>query len=244
VIPSPTTTYFGDERLTTNRKFARLFVNQTSAVESSGGYTSWAAIAGFFDGDGSVDVDPREYTLHWVISISDNWLGQIEQVRKFLLQHGIKVGKPGRVGVGAWMCEVAEISSLIALATSMLASGGTYKKRRELQLLLDYYSDKITGTEVVEAFNEEVRLGRRIGKTKHLDMPYTHSGGFTRGRYASRYEQGVLNSGKSMRLVEDYERGGTTCRKLAQKCDMSVSTVSRILRRAGVECRPRMHFRS
>lgn len=209
-------------------------MSNTIPVDSGGGYTSWAATAGFFDGDGSVNVDSREYILHWVVSFSDNWLCQIEQVRLFLLGHGIRVGKPRRVGVGAWMCEVAEISSLIALATNMLASGGVYKKKRELQLLLDYYLDKITGTEVIEAFNDEVRLGKRVGKIRRVDMPYTHSAGFARARYASRFGQRALNAIEADTLVKEYVRGDATCRSLATKYDISASTVSRILRLAGI----------
>lgn len=198
------------------------------------GYASWAAVAGYFDGDGSVGFDLREYILHWVISFSDNWLPQIEQVRNFLIRHGIKVGKPRRVGVGAWGCEVAEISSMRKMAAEMLASGGIFKKRRELELLLDYYEDKITGTVVIEAFNSEVKLGNRLGKIKNVEMPYTHSGGHARGRQASRYEQRVLDVVQSKRLVEDYLSGKTTCRVLASKYDISASTVSRILKRAGI----------
>jgi hypothetical protein len=207
------------------------------ALAPKEGYTSWAAIAGFFDGDGSVDFDLREYTLHWVISFSDNWLPQIEQVRNFLISHGIRVGKLRRVGVGAWGCEVAEISSLKRIAAEMLASGGIYKKRRELELLLDYYEDKVTGTVVIEAFNSEVKLGNRLGKIKKAEIPYTHSEGYARGRLASRYEQRVLDLAQSERLVEDYIGGKATCRALAGKYDISASTVSRILKRAGISRR-------
>jgi hypothetical protein len=105
-------------------------VEITAAVPVRQGYISWAAIAGFFDGDGSLNVDSREYVLHWVISFSDNWLPQIEQVREFLVRQGIRVGKPRRVGVGAWGCEVAEIKSMIETAKKMLESGGIYKKKQ------------------------------------------------------------------------------------------------------------------
>jgi len=100
--------------------------NPESLMERRG-YNNWAAVAGFFDGDGNVSVDPREYILHWVVSFSDNWLPQIEQIRGFLVGCGTRVGKPRKVGSGAWMCEVAEITSLIAMATRMLESGGIYK---------------------------------------------------------------------------------------------------------------------
>lgn len=159
-----------------------------------------------------------------------------------MLSHGIRVGKSRRVGKGGWICEIKGISSMKKMATKMLHSGGTYKKRRELQLLVDYYHDKVTGTQVLEAFNSEVRQGIRIGKLRKTDMPHTHSEGLSRAWYASRYEQRTLNQVESTRLVQDYSNGGTTCRALAAKYDISASTVSRILKRAGLACRPRQRF--
>ncbi|MDE1852248.1 MAG: hypothetical protein KGI38_00705 [Thaumarchaeota archaeon] len=199
------------------------------------GYTSWTAIAGFFDGDGSVDVDAREYTLHWVLSFSDNWLGQIQQIREFLAGHGIRVGKPRRVGIGGWTCEVKEISSLKTMAMEMLRSGGIYKKKRELQLLVDYYSDKVSGTEVLEAFNSEARLRIRVGKIRSTDMPYTHSEGLERARYASRFERRGLNATETQNLINEYLTKGVTGKSLARKYDISEATVSRLLKRSGVD---------
>jgi hypothetical protein len=103
-----------------------------------------------------------------------------------------------------------------------------------LQLLLDYYSDKITGTDVIEALNEEVRLGKRIGKIKRIDMPYTHSAGYARGRLASRFEQRALSADESQNLVNEYRQNVTTGKAFARKYDISEATVSRLLRRAGI----------
>lgn len=203
------------------------------------GYTSWTAVAGYFDGDGSVDLDARAYTLHWVLSFSDNWLGQIEQIRGFLAKHGIRVGKPRRNGVGGWTCEVKEISSLKTMAMEMLRSGGIYKKKRELQLLVDYYSDRVTGREVLEAFNSEVRLGIRIGKIRNTEMPYTHFEGMARARYASRFEQRTLNMIETRNLVDEYLTKGVTGKSLARKYDVSEATVSRLLKREGVDRKSR-----
>lgn len=83
-------------------------------------YTSWTAVAGFFDGDGSVDAEARACTMHWVVSFTDNWLEQIEQIREFLVKHRVRAGKPRRVGVGSWTCDVKEISSLKTMAMEML----------------------------------------------------------------------------------------------------------------------------
>lgn len=199
------------------------------------GYTSWAAVAGYFDGEGCVDIYPLVYVLHWVLSFSDNWTEQLEQVQRFLIARGISVGRPRRNGKTAWMFEVAEISSMKLMATEMLRSGGIYKKRRELQLLLDYYDDKVTGNQVIEGFNSEVRRGIRTGKLRDPNMPFGHRDGYARGRYASRYEQRSLNPTQTKELIEEYLASSITGKALAIKFDVSVATVSRMLKLAGVD---------
>src|SRR5271157_5890409 len=199
------------------------------------GYTSWAAVAGFFDGGGCVDIDSRAYILHWVLSFSDNWIEQLEQVRRFLVGRGVSVGKPRRNGKAGWMFEVAEISSMRLMATEMLLSGGIYKKRRELQLLLDYYNDKVTGNQVIEGFNSEVRRGIRTGKIREPNMPFTHRDGYARGRYASRYEQRKLDPTQTKELIEEYLTSSTTGKALALKFGIAETTVSTMLKRAGVD---------
>jgi len=203
------------------------------------GYRCWTAIAGFFDGDGSVDVDVRVYTLHWTISFTDNWLGQIEQIRHFLIKEGIRVGKPRRVGVGGWMCEIKEISSVMTSALKMLQSGGIYKKRAELKLVLDYYSDKITAQDALKALNREVQLGIRVGKLRDTDMPYTRSQGLERARYASSFEQRKLESYEIRELISEYLSTRMTGKSLAKKYDISEATVSRLLRRSGIDTNTR-----
>jgi len=178
-----------------------------------------------------------------VLSFSDNWKEQLEQIREFLSARGIKVGKVRRNGNAAKVFEVAEIASMRLMASEMLRSGGIFKKRRELELLLDYYEDKITGNEVIEAFNEEVRLGIRTGKIREPDVPYTHTDGFARGRYASRFEQRKLNPAQTKELLAEYLATKVTGKYLAQKYEISRATVSTMLKRAGIDSKTRT-FRS
>ena len=178
-----------------------------------------------------------------MLSFSDNWKEQLEQIREFLSARGIKVGKVRRNGNAAKVFEVAEIASMRLMASEMLRSGGIFKKRRELELLLDYYEDKITGNEVIEAFNEEVRLGIRTGKIREPDVPYTHTDGFARGRYASRFEQRKLNPAQTKELLAEYLATQVTGKYLAQKYEISRATVSTTLKRAGIDSKTRT-FRS
>ncbi len=198
------------------------------------GYSNWCAVAGFFDGDGSLDVDPRAYTIHWAISFSDNWYRQIEQVRRFLRLRRIRVGTPRRIGVGAWVCEVKEISSLKLIAEKMLRSGGTFKKRAELELLLDYYRSEVTGTDVIEFLNTEVKEGIRVGKIRHIGMPFTYSEGLVHARSASNHHQYKLTEHKRNSLVKEYLAGAVTGKALAAKFNVSEATVSRLLKREGI----------
>jgi len=216
---------------------------ETIASTVQEGYTSWTAVAGYFDGDGSVDIDVRAYTIHWVISFSDNWLEQIEQIREFLIRHGVRVQKPRKVGVGGWICEVKEIASLMIITEEMLQSGGIFKKKKELQLLLDYYSDRITGTEVLQGFNSEVQLGVRVGKIRKAEMPCTHSEGLARARQASNFEQKVLNAVEGGQLIEEYLSSTVTGKSLAEKYGISEATVSRLLKRAGIDTKTRARAR-
>jgi len=216
-------------------------VEVAATIESTvqEGYTSWAAVAGYFDGDGSVIIDVRAYTIHWVIAYSDNWHGQIEQIREFLIRHGVKVQKVRKVGFGGWICEVKAIASLTIAAKEMLQSGGIFKKKRELRLLLDYYSDRVSGTEVLEGFNSEVLLGVRVGKIRRTEMPYTHSEGLTRARQASNSEQKTLDGVESRQLVDEYLSNTVTGKSLAEKYGVSEATVSRLLKRSGIDTKTR-----
>src|SRR2546428_12371022 len=81
---------------------------------------------------------------------SDNRIEQVRWVKQLLEGEGVTVGKPRRTGVGAWKIEGAEIESLKKMAARMLTSGGLYKKKKEIKLILDDYCDMVTGEEVSE----------------------------------------------------------------------------------------------
>jgi hypothetical protein len=141
------------------------------------------------------------------------------------------VGIPRKVGTGAWKFEVSEITSLKKVATGMLRSGGIYKKDSELNLILDYYADRATGKEVVEAFNAEVRNGIRTGRIRCFDVPFTYSEGLFEARHASRYHQTVLSPFERQSLIEEYVKGAVTGKMLAKKYGVPEATVSRLLKK-------------
>jgi len=131
----------------------------------STGYTSWTQTSGYFDGDGSAHVrldSPvvLRFTLVWV----DNSRDQLSQLRRFLLSVGIKVGGILNHGSGASGLQIASPKAVLAAATRM--SPYCFKKYEELRIVIDYYENRITGTEAILRLNELVRQGIRLGKIR------------------------------------------------------------------------------
>ena len=108
-------------------------------------YDNWCAVAGFFDGDGGIDVEARANTIHWVLNFVDNWAPQLVQIKHFLEGQGVSVGAVRAAGTGGYKIEVAEIESLRKCARMMLSGTCLFKKREELQIMMDYFDGKVTG---------------------------------------------------------------------------------------------------
>jgi len=53
----------------------------------------------------------------------------------------------------------------------------TFKKREELQAILDYFDNKTTGTQLIGMINESVEDGNRTGKIRKVDIPFTRQEG-------------------------------------------------------------------
>jgi hypothetical protein len=123
-------------------------MNQILAPETSEGYTNWCAVAVFFDGDGGLSIEPRSFTLHWSLSFVDNRPPQLLQIKSFLGRHGIRVGMPRRSGHGGWKIQISSIESLKEVGRQMLESGCLVKKNAEVEVMLQYFEGRITGTGV------------------------------------------------------------------------------------------------
>jgi hypothetical protein len=142
------------------------------------GYDNWCAVAGYFDGDGGLDVDVRRHTLHFVLNFVDNWPPQLWQIKLFLEREGVRVGAVRRAGVGGFKVEVAAIESLMRCAEAMLETRCLFKKRGELEMMLGYFKGTATGNQVIEFLNDEVRNGIRVGKLRAPpDLPYNYAEG-------------------------------------------------------------------
>jgi hypothetical protein len=142
--------------------------------DDSGRYDNWCAVAGFFDGDGGIDVEARSHTLHWVLNFVDNWPPQVIQIKRFLESENVRVGAVRDTGTGGFKIEVAEIESLKKCARMMLAVPCLFKKREELQMMIAYFEGKVSGDDVSTFLNGEVSSGIRVGKLRTTNIPYTY----------------------------------------------------------------------
>lgn len=88
------------------------------------------------------------------------------QLRIFLLSKGIAVGSVLNHSSGVYMLQVASPRAVLAAAKAMVSV--CFKKRRELQIVIDYYENGITGTAALSGLNELVRAKVRLGKIRPL----------------------------------------------------------------------------
>jgi hypothetical protein len=137
------------------------------AIAEARGYWKWSQIAGYFDGDGSVYLRTDspivlKFALVWV----DNSFSQLLQLRKFLQSQGIALGNVLKHTKGVFRLQISSPKSALAAARYMLRF--CFKKYDELRILIEYYEERMTGTEVVIKINNAVRSGVRTGCIRKL----------------------------------------------------------------------------
>jgi len=198
--------------------------------EASPKYKNWCAVAAFFDGDGGLDVEPRSFTLHWAISFVDNWPPQLLQIKSFLESHGIQVSKLRRSGHGGWKIQIAAIESLKKTARLMLRTGCLVKKRDEIAIMIRYFGGEVTGSAVGQYINREVRMGKRTGKVRRFDVPFTYSEGKFESLKGLAARRSSLGPSQKATIASTYSGRGLTIYQLASMYHVSPSTVYRVVR--------------
>lgn len=201
---------------------------------TSPNYDNWCAVAAFFDGDGCVDIEVRKYTLHWVVSFTDNWRPQLLQIKQFLEAQGLDVGAIRPTGMGAVRFQVAAIESLIRFARGVLETRCLFKKREELQIMLAYFDGKVTGDQVIEFLNQEVRDGARVGKLRTTRLPFTYIVGrrvYKKGcKRIGPSTLAVLTEEEKEEIRSRYVNQGLTMYQLAPLYEVSPSTIFKTVR--------------
>lgn len=210
-----------------------LISRQTSMVESSNPSEKWRQVGGYFDGDGTVIVDIQMFTLGACLSFADNWLPQLEMIRIFLTEEGIKAYIPNKKMHGAYELRIVSVASIIEAAKKM--SPYVLKKQAELQMLIAYYANEVTGEQVIESLNQEVIAGKRIGKIRTAIMPYTYSQGrkmaydLTNRQLIPAIKIAVPEETKKS-IVADRLSRGISEEKIATLYGFSRSVIRRVLR--------------
>jgi len=196
-------------------------------------YQDWRQVSGYFDGDGCADFDQGKWVLHPKLLFCDNFRPHLEMLTQFLVSRDIRTHtiSPTR---GAWKFGVGEAESVRRMASMMWPYCS--KKSGEVKAVLDYLDNKITGSQLVEVFNESVRMGNRTGKIRVVDMPYTKEEGQAL-REKKRREQAlelvaantIITEDLIDKIRESLLSGEATNGELAKRYNVSAATISRAL---------------
>lgn len=195
-------------------------------------YGSWRETAGYSDGDGGLLLTPEKYTVSLGFDWADTYRPQLEGVSKFLFREGLKPERIYALGKSnlVWHLRLSNQADLLKALTGLVPF--LIKKQKQAEAAIHYLRDEITAEQLVEAFNEAIRVGTRSGYTRSLRMPYTHSQGVAKGREFLRF--GPRSRWKVSGSIADQLKArkveGITLRDIAEEANVSKSTIYRGLR--------------
>ncbi len=210
---------------------------ESRAGPNSCAYSSWAQVAGYFDGDGSIVIRKlsrgKPFTLNIALELVDQSKMQMAMIRDFLVSEGIKPGKLA-FRSRAWRVEVGTEEGVLRMLGNMIPF--LCKKATEAGAAVDYLNDKITGNEFQDTLGEAVKAGNRERVGVRVNLPWVKSEGLKR---ASIYvaslagRKSTLSETEQMGLVVDHE-SGLSQRELAKTRSLSRDMVRRALARGGL----------
>ena len=139
-------------------------------------YKNWGELAGYFDGDGTIEVNVHLFTVELRLAFDENWKPHLEGIRNFLETRGIICGQVRKKeSFNTWHLVISRKSGVNKMAGEL--SKHCVKKKAELLFVLDYLNDRITACEFVQEMNHFVRIGERTGKIRKDAPPFTLSDG-------------------------------------------------------------------
>lgn len=136
-------------------------------------------VAAFFDGEGSICLDPRRYSVGVSLRFTQVDRPVLDEIAEFLRSIGA-------TGIGVYVSDRSRRHSIHVLAVGSnegvvlaLTRMQPYLRVKSVQtkLTLDYLQDKLTGNQFIKAMNSEVKAGRRAGKLHAVDQPFKRSEG-------------------------------------------------------------------
>lgn len=172
---------------------------------------------------------PEMYTIGVGVDWADSYKPQLEGVREFLLSEGLRptqIYAMGKVNP-VWHLRLTRIYDLLVAFPRIAPL--VIKKRDQVEAAIFYLKDEITGEQLVEAFNEAVRVGTRSGYIRSIEMPFTHSEGVLKGKEnlgAGPFAQRRI-SGGVLANVKVRKESGTTLQDIARAANVSRSSLHR-----------------
>jgi hypothetical protein len=112
----------------------------------------------------------------------------------------------------------------------MLQTECLVKKRDEIEIMLLYFDGKTTRTEVGAFINNEVRIGKRTGKIRKFDVPFTYPQGKSESRKGLAFGRTSLSKAQKDAIAETYSTIGRAMYQLASTYHVSPSTIYRVIR--------------
>ena len=199
-------------------------------------YQSWRQLAGYFDGDGNVGLSVVKYVLRFRIRFSDTWEPQIQAIRSFLDKKRISTSRIWRETNerkrDAYKIDINSLSSVLSAAKAMLPFCA--KKAEDLRIMVEYLEGRITGSQAIGRFNEEVRIGRRSGYFRNPKLPFTRQEGIRLAQLENARKARAAYAVKVGTSVQDQIRSDHSKLKLgrvrlSKKYGYSQSVIRRVL---------------
>ena len=200
-------------------------------------YSSWTQVSGYFDGDGNVGLEVVRRVLKFKIRFVDTWRPQIESISSYLIRKGISCGDVGEGDQrGSWQAayrlDVTETQSVLRVAKAIIKH--TVKKQSDLRAIIDYIEGKTTGNQALAVFNEAVESGRRRGKIRTDNIPYTRDEGLRLSQLENaRKARSAHAVNVSTSIQESIRKDHRDLKlghiRLSKKYGYSVSVIRRVL---------------
>ena len=196
-------------------------------------YRSWSALAGYFDGDGTVEFSIHPFTIKIRLAFDGNWKPHLDGLRRFLEAREIRCGLVRRKdGYNTWHVVVSNIAGVVEMARRMLSY--TVKKTSELKAVLNYYNDRITGDELVQTMNGPVLVGERTGKNRGRGPKFTYSRGVLESRGVGEKRRVakrtlVLPETLAKKIKLDREEKSLSLLELSKRYRRSIPVIKRAL---------------
>jgi hypothetical protein len=185
----------------------------------------WKQVAGYFDGDGCIIMRIGKFVLIFYLHLGRRLLGTARTIASFVNGGESRIRGPYDLpGQDAHSFRITRMREVLSIAEKI--APWTFKKRRELQVVIDYYRNVITGDAAAKIMNEQFLSRCRSGRIVEVSLPYTRDDGkrLARGRLGLSDKQ--LDEIRSLYLSSD-----VSSYELAIRYGVSDTTIRNIAKR-------------